>query len=130
MSEEDTTYMTDDALFQMTASLMVEMIRCGEAEAVLLEEKSLNPEQNTVVMKANTMLTFATLVLFQIVEEEIRDAAVAVAKIWSSDMMRDLTSIAFKEEIETAHASLNDAVARLEEVANKENNDSSSESGS
>ncbi len=63
MSDKEQFYLTEDALFALVSSIMVEMVRTGENEALLIESKTLSEEQQATVMKANTLLTLGTMLL-------------------------------------------------------------------
>lgn len=130
MSDKEQLYLTEDAMFALVSSIMVEMVRTGENEALLLDSKSLSEDQQSIVMKANTLLTFGTMLLFAIVETQNVAGAKAAVDIWTSPMMQDLTNIAFKEEIDDAHARIDEEITLLEQEINGEQDDTSSESGS
>jgi hypothetical protein len=128
MSDKEKFYLTEDALFALVSSIMVEMVRTGENEALLIESKTLSEEQQATVMKANTLLTLGTMLLFAIVESRNVEAARATVDIWTSPMMQDLTNIAFKEEIDVAHAMIDEDIDQIEREINGDLNSGSSES--
>jgi len=130
MSDKEQLYLTEDAMFALVSSIMVEMVRTGENEAMLLDSKSLTSDQQSIVMKANTLLTFGTMLLFAIVETQNVAGAKSAVDIWTSPMMQDLTNIAFKEEIDDAHARIDEEITLLEQEINGEQDDTSSEPSS
>lgn len=129
-TKKEDLFLSEEAVFALVSSIMVEMIKHGEAEALLIESKTLDEQQQMIVVKANTLLTLATLTMFAIVESQNLSAAKAVVETWTSPMMQDLVSIAFADEINSAHDKLEAEINLLEQEVNKENNDTSSESGS
>lgn len=130
MSKKEDMFLTEEALFALVSSIMVEMVKHGEAEALLIDSKTLQEDQQAIIVRANTLLTLATLFMFGIVETQNTSAAKLVVETWTSPMMQDLVSIAFAEEIESAHEQLDAEIAKLEQEVNKETNDPSSESSS
>lgn len=128
--KKEELFLSEEAVFALVSSIMVEMIKCGEAEALLIESQTLSEPQQMIVVKANTLLTLATLVMFAIVESQNLSAAKTVVETWTSPMMQDLVGIAFAEEITSAHENVDAEINLLEQEINKENNDSSSQPGS
>lgn len=130
MSEQDEVFITEDALIAYASALLLEMVNYGEQEAELLSGKVLTAEQEATVMKANVMLTFATMCLFAAVEARNMPTIKAMFEIWSSPMIADLRDIAFFEEISNAQAKLAANIDEIEAEINKETHDTSSESSS
>lgn len=129
MSSED-IFITEDALYDVVTGIMAEMIRWADAEADLIENKKVDEAVFPVIMKANTLLTFAAMNAFAIVETRNVEAAKLFLETWNTQVVRDLTGIAFKEEIDAAHAQVDSMISALEEEANKETNEPSSEPSS
>jgi hypothetical protein len=121
---EDKVMLTDEAAVKITAGILTEMITQGEKEAELIDK--LPKEFQSTVMKTNTLLSLATVILYKIVESNDAAAARGVVGIWTSDSIQQLISIAFKEEVDAAEQSIQDGIAQVEDLANKENNASSS----
>lgn len=121
---EDKNMLTDEAAIKITAGILTEMITQGEKEAEIID--SLPEEFQSTVMKTNTLLSLATVILYKIVESKDVAAARGVVNIWTSDSIQQLISIAFKEEVDAAEQSIQDGIAQVEDLANKENNASSS----
>lgn len=130
MSEKEKIVLTEDGLFNVVGGIMAEMVRFADEEATLVEENILDEAAKIKVMKANTLLTFATMFAFAIVETRNLPAARLFLEVWNYPIVRDLTNIAFKEEIDAATASVDEMLSMLEEEANKETNEPSSESSS
>lgn len=125
--KKEELFLTEEALFALVSSIMVEMVKHGEAEALLIESKTLTEDQQMIVVKANTLLTLATLSMFAIVETQNVSAAKLVVETWTSPMMQDLVGIAFADEITSAHEKLDAEIDLLEQEVNKETNEPSSE---
>lgn len=130
MSDQDEVFITEDALIAYASALLLEMVNYGEKEAELLSGKQLSTDQEATVMKANVMLTFATMSLFAAVEARTMPTIKAMFEIWSSPMISDLRDIAFHEEITAAKDKLAANIDEIELAVNEETHDTSSKPGS
>lgn len=131
MSDSDNTiHITEDGLFDVVTGLLAEIVRSADAESELVEAENLTKEQKSIVMKANTLLTFAAMHAFAIVETRNIESARLLLEVWSYPTVRELTEIAFAEEIAAAKALVDQMVEQMEQEANKETNESSSEPSS
>lgn len=131
MSEEDEKelFLSDDALLALVSTLATEVVRYGEAESALLEHKKLSDEEVITIMKANTLLTVFAMMLVKVVESKNIDMATTIVEAWISPAIQDMVQIAFAEEIQDAAMVVTEGIANLENIANKETDDSPSESG-
>jgi hypothetical protein len=130
MSEDEgKLFLSDDAILALVSTLAVEIVRYGEQESALIGEKKLSDEQVTTIMKANTMLTVFASLLVRIVESEDIATAAKVVDCWISPSVQDMVSIAFADEIEQAAAHVTRGIDDLEGAANKETDETPSQSG-
>jgi hypothetical protein len=127
--DESKLFLSDDAILALVSTLAVEVVRYGEQEAALIDEKKLSEEQKDSIMKANTLLTVFAALLVRIVESEDIATAAKVVDCWISPSVQDMVSIAFANEIEEAAAHVTQGIDDLEDVANKETNETPSQSG-
>lgn len=132
MSEEadNELFLSDDSLLALVSTLATEIVRYGEAESQLLENKRLSDEDVVIVMKANTLLTVFAMFLVKVVESKDIDMAKAVVEAWISPAIQDMVQIAFAEEIQDAADVVTEGIANLENIANRETDEPSSESSS
>jgi hypothetical protein len=127
--DESKMFLSDDAILALVSTLAVEVVRYGEQEAALIDEKKLSEEQKDSIMKANTLLTVFAALLVRIVESEDIATAAKVVDCWISPSVQDMVSIAFANEIEQAAAHVTQGIDDLEDVANKETDETPSQSG-
>lgn len=127
--DESKLFLSDDAILALVSTLAVEVVRYGEQEAALIDEKKLSEEQKDSIMKANTLLTVFAALLVRIVESEDIATAAKVVDCWISPSVQDMVSIAFADEIEQAAAHVTQGIDDLEDVANKETDETPSQSG-
>jgi hypothetical protein len=127
--DESKLFLSDDAILALVSTLAVEVVRYGEQEAALIDEKKLSEEQKDSIMKANTLLTVFAALLVRIVESEDIATAAKVVDCWISPSVQDMVSIAFANEIEQAAAHVTQGIDDLEDVANKETDETPSQSG-
>lgn len=132
MSEEadNELFLSDDSLLALVSTLATEIVRYGEAESQLLENKRLSDEDVVIVMKANTLLTVFAMFLVKVVESKDINMAKSVVEAWISPAIQDMVQIAFAEEIQDAADVVTEGIANLENIANKETDEPSSESSS
>jgi len=120
MSDE-TIKLTDEAVEKLFASILMNVISSGEDEAKLLStEEALTDEQVMVLMKSNALYTVAAMYFMTVLQEKDMDTMRKILTIWSTPMVQDLINIAFAEEIENAGKSVEDAITKMEEEANKD----------
>lgn len=131
MSEEDEKelFLSDDALLALVSTLATEVVRYGEAESALLENKKLSDEDIVTVMKANTLLTVFAMFLVKVVESKNIDMAQTVVEAWISPSIQDMVQIAFAEEIQDAAMVVTQGISNLEDIANKETGEPPNEQG-
>lgn len=122
-------FLSDDAIFALVSTLATEVIRYGEEESKLIENKHLSENEVVGVMKANTLLTVFAMLLVRVVESKDIEGATSIVNCWISPAVQDLVQIAFSEEIEEAANIVTGGIDRLEKDINKENNDSQSQPG-
>lgn len=132
MSEEadNELFLSDDSLLALVSTLATEIVRYGEAESQLLENKRLSDEDVVIVMKANTLLTVFAMFLVKVVESKDINMAKSVVEAWISPAIQDMVQIAFAEEIQDAANVVTEGIANLEDIANRETDEPSSESSS
>lgn len=132
MSEEadNELFLSDDSLLALVSTLATEIVRYGEAESQLLENKRLSDEDVVIVMKANTLLTVFAMFLVKVVESKDINMAKSVVEAWISPSIQDMVQIAFAEEIQDAADVVTEGIANLEDIANRETDEPSSESSS
>lgn len=128
MSDDDekTLFLSDDALLALVSTLATEVIRFGEKESQLIENKRLSDDDVTTVMKANTLLTVFAMLLVDVVKSEDIETASKIVNCWISPAVQDMVSIAFVEEINDAAEVVTQGIADLEDSL-KETDESSSE---
>jgi len=131
MSEEDEKelFLSDDALLALVSTLATEVVRYGEAESTLLDNKKLSDEDVVIVMKANTLLTVFAMFLVKVVESKDIDMATKVVEAWISPSIQDMVQIAFAEEIQDAAEVVTQGISNLEDIANKETGEPPNEQG-
>lgn len=127
MSEDNELFLSDDALLALVSTLATEVVRYGEAESTLLENKRLSDEDVVIVMKANTLLTVFAMFLVKVVESKDIDMAKTVVEAWISPAIQDMVQIAFAEEIDDAADVVTQGISNLEDIANKETGDTPDE---
>jgi len=127
MSDENELFLSDDALLALVSTLATEVVRYGEAESTLLENKRLSDEDVVIVMKANTLLTVFAMFLVKVVESKDIEMAKTVVEAWISPSIQDMVQIAFAEEIDDAAAVVTQGISNLEDIANKETGDTPNE---
>jgi len=127
MSDENELFLSDDALLALVSTLATEVVRYGEAESTLLENKRLSDEDVVIVMKANTLLTVFAMFLVKVVESKDIEMAKTVVEAWISPSIQDMVQIAFAEEIDDAAAVVTQGISNLEDIANKETGDTPDE---
>jgi hypothetical protein len=130
MSDESAMFTDDNAALDFVATLGVEMIDVGELHATLIsQDDPESKKEDALLIKANAMMVFSSLLMLGIVESRNVEAARTVIKIWTSPMMAELNRIAFAEEINKAGEYIDSSITRIEDFLNKENDESSSEPG-
>jgi len=127
--DESKLFLSDDAVLALVSTLAVEVVRYGELEAALIDEKKLSEQQKDSIMKANTLLTVFASLLVRIVESEDIATAAKVVECWISPPVQDMVSIAFSDEIEQAATHVTQGIDRLEDAVNKETDETPSQSG-
>jgi len=127
MSDENELFLSDDALLALVSTLATEVVRYGEAESTLLENKRLSDEDVVIVMKANTLLTVFAMFLVKVVESKDIEMAKTVVEAWISPNIQDMVQIAFAEEIDEAAEVVTQGITNLEDIANKETGDTPDE---
>jgi len=127
MSEDNELFLSDDALLALVSTLATEVVRYGEAESTLLENKRLSDEDVVIVMKANTLLTVFAMFLVKVVESKDIEMAKTVVEAWISPNIQDMVQIAFAEEIDEAAEVVTQGITNLEDIANKETGDTPDE---
>lgn len=129
-NDEQKLMLSEDAIMALVSTLVTEVVRYGEEEALLIESKSLKDHESLTVMKANTLLTVFAMLLVRVVESKNIEFATAIINCWISPAVQDMVQIAFAEEIEEAARVVTNGINDLEMVANKETNaNPSSEQG-
>jgi hypothetical protein len=121
-NDEQKLILSDDAILALVSTLVTEIVRYGEEEALLIESKSLKDHESLTVMKANTLLTVFAMLLVRVVESKNIEFATAIINCWISPVVQDMVQIAFAEEIEEAARVVTNGINDLEMAANKETN--------
>jgi hypothetical protein len=117
---DDPIKLTDEAVEKFFGSLVLNFISSGEAEAEIIENGKLSQDQQTIVMKSNTLFTVATMYLMTILQDKDLDSMRKVLTVWSQPMIQDLVNIAFKDDIDAAKDSVEKAIESMEKEANKD----------
>ena len=120
--DENKLYLSNDAIMALVSTLVTEVVRYGEEESLLIENKHITDNEAKVVMKANTLLTVFAMLLVKVVESKNIDFATAVVNCWISPVVQDMVQIAFAEEIEEAARVVTNGINDIETLANKETN--------
>lgn len=120
--DESKLYLSNDAIMALVSTLVTEVVRYGEEESLLIENKHITDNEAKVVMKANTLLTVFAMLLVKVVESKNIDFATAVVNCWISPVVQDMVQIAFAEEIEEAARVVTNGINDIETLANKETN--------
>jgi len=126
--EDNQIHLSEDAVFALVSTLATEVVRYGEREAQIIENKKLSDEDVVTVMKANTLLTVFAMLLVEVVKSEDIEMAQRIVTCWISPAIQDMVSIAFAEEIEDAAEVITQGIADLEDSL-KETDESPSEQG-
>jgi len=126
--EEESLQLSQDAVLALVGTLATEVVRYGERESQLIENKKLSEEDVVIVMKANTLLTVFAMLLVDVVKSEDIGLAEKIVTCWISPAIQDMVSIAFADEIEDAAEVITQGIADLEDSL-KETDESSSEQG-
>lgn len=121
-NDENKLYLSNDAIMALVSTLVTEVVRYGEEESLLIENKHITDNEAKVVMKANTLLTVFAMLLVKVVESKNIDFATAVVNCWISPVVQDMVQIAFAEEIEEAARVVTNGINDIETLANKETN--------
>jgi len=131
MSEENKQpqLQSDEAALDFLSALCLEMLDVGELHTQLMPvDGKEETEELKVLMKANAMMVFSSLLLMSVVQDKMYDVAHLGFKLWTSQLMQDINLIAFKEEISKVRNDVDLSIVDIENFINKENNESSSES--
>lgn len=120
--DESKLYLSNDAIMALVSTLVTEVVRYGEEESLLIENKHITDNEAKVVMKANTLLTVFAMLLVRVVESKNIEFATAVVNCWISPVVQDMVQIAFAEEIEEAARVVTNGINDIETLANKETN--------
>ena len=120
--DESKLYLSNDAIMALVSTLVTEVVRYGEEESLLIENKHITDNEAKVVMKANTLLTVFAMLLVRVVESKNIEFATAVVNCWISPVVQDMVQIAFAEEIEEAARIVTNGINDIETLANKETN--------
>lgn len=120
--DETKLYLSNDAIMALVSTLVTEVVRYGEEESLLIENKHITDNEAKVVMKANTLLTVFAMLLVRVVESKNIEFATAVVNCWISPVVQDMVQIAFAEEIEEAARVVTNGINDIETLANKETN--------
>lgn len=121
-NDESKLYLSNDAIMALVSTLVTEVVRYGEEESLLIENKHITDNEAKVVMKANTLLTVFAMLLVRVVESKNIEFATAVVNCWISPVVQDMVQIAFAEEIEEAARVVTNGINDIETLANKETN--------
>lgn len=124
-----TLFLSEDATFALVSTMATEVIRFGEMESRLIENKKLTEDEIVTVMKANTLLTVFAMFLVRVVDSKDLESAQSVVNCWISPAVQDMVQIAFADEIEHAARVVTNGIDDLEAVANKETNEPPSKQG-
>lgn len=122
LNDESKLYLSNDAIMALVSTLVTEVVRYGEEESLLIENKHITDNEAKVVMKANTLLTVFAMLLVRVVESKNIEFATAVVNCWISPVVQDMVQIAFAEEIEEAARVVTNGINDIETLANKETN--------
>lgn len=131
MSEENKQpqLQSDEAALDFLSALCLEMLDVGEAHTQLMPvDAKEETDEFKVLMKANAMMVFSSLLLMSVVQDKMSNVAHLAFKLWTSQLMSDINLIAFKEEINNVRKDVDLSIVDIENFINKENNESSSES--
>jgi hypothetical protein len=130
MSDESAIFADDSSALSFVGALGMEMVDVGELHATLIsQDDPAKKNEDQILIKANAMMVFSSLLMLAIVENRNADVARMAAKIWTSPVMAELNRIAFANEINEAAKYVDTSISDIEEFVNKENDESSSESG-
>lgn len=130
MSDDSATFNDDNAALGFAAHLGLEIVEVGELHASLISQDDPDKKiQDEILIKANAMMVFSALLTLGLVESRNVEAVKLAAKIWTSPIMAELNRIAFAEEIGKAAEYVDQSISHIEDFVNKENDESSSESG-
>jgi hypothetical protein len=121
-NDEQKLLLSEDAIMALVSTLVTEVVRYGEEEALLIESKSLKDHESLTVMKANTLLTVFAMLLVRVVESKNIEFATAIINCWISPTVQDMVQIAFAEEIEEAARVVTNGINDIELAINKETN--------
>ena len=130
MSDYDAIFTDDRAALSFVGELALQTIDVGEHHASLISnDDPAKKTEDAILIKANAMMVFSSLLLMGIVENRMGEVAKVAARLWTSPVMVELNQIAFSEEIKEASDLISSGIDDIENFLNKETNDPSSESG-
>jgi Ser-tRNA(Ala) deacylase AlaX len=121
-NDEQKLMLSEDAIMALVSTLATEVVRYGEEEALLIENKALKDHESLAVMKANTLLTVFAMLLVRVIESKNIEFATAIINCWISPTVQDMVQIAFAEEIEEAARVVTNGINDIELAINKETN--------
>lgn len=80
-------YLSDEATISLLDALAEEVIKQGEAEALLIGSDKLSESEMVTLMKTNTFLTAFAMVILKIVRTKNTKFAREILKVWTSNQM-------------------------------------------
>jgi len=112
--------LSDAGKLLWVGALASEVIKYGEAEAMLIDAINLSDSQSDAIVKANAMLCSYALTLTHIQETKNVALANVVIEMWNSNMMQEVIAYAFEEEITDAKEKMAESINAIEALINQQ----------
>lgn len=110
----------EDAVLALVHSMAAQISEVGLAATDMMMLPNLTDEQLTLMMKSNLFLTAFAMLLIDICKYKDVNAANSVMSVWTADKIRELTQVAYAEEIHAMKESLANDIQDIENWANKD----------
>jgi len=116
---EHELHLSEKAILNLIRALALEVSEVGDKEAALIMNDEVSDEQAKLLMKANTFLSVFAAFLLKVIKDNDTETATLVLNVWLSKPIRDLTSIAFYDEIKNADKQMQENINEIEKYLNK-----------
>lgn len=116
---EHELHLSEKAILNLIRALALEISEVGDKEAALIMNDEVSDEQAKLLMKANTFLSVFAAFLLKVIKNNDTETATLVLNVWLSKPIRDLTSIAFYDEIKNADKQMQESINEIEKYLNK-----------
>jgi len=115
---EDEMFFNEESLIALMRSMAVQIASVGLDSVEMMTWPNLEDEQLALMMKGNLFLTVFTMLLASIGQDNDVEAAKRVVQVWSSEKVRELTKVAYADEINNLKQHIDDDIQKLENMVN------------